>query len=551
MNDRITGHAPPRADRKSGSSFLDHLFAASPLRSRPFRLFYLGTVSSALAYQMQATMAAWLMATLTTSALLVALVQTASTAPSLIFGLVAGSLADIVDRRRVLLVTQALLLIATLVLAVATLTGFIGPWSLLALTFLVGVGFTCFMPAQQASVNDFVSRKDLPRAIALSSVAFNLARAIGPGLAGAIAAAVSTGSALLAGAIFFAPMIIAVLRWERPTPTLPGVPERLLAGVLSGLRYARHSSLMRALILRNFNFSICASALWALLPVIAREELGLGAGGFGLLSAAFGTGAVLIALAIPRQLHRISLNTIVTTGVLIWIVAMLLISWTSMTALALVGMFGCGAAWVGVFSSLGAGTQTAAPAWVRARAVAMNFVTTQANLALGSALWGLLALHAGVRIALAASAGVMLALLVLNRGVKVRLGEEADVTPSTHIPDMGLTKVPAPTDGPVLIQIEYRVPPESQEAFLRAIHLIEPTRRRNGASDWRVFRDLSDYNRFVERYIITSWAEYERLRSRMTMADRALLDDVQAFQQPDTPIHVSRLIGVDPNTPLH
>ena len=556
MNDRSAAHGPRGASRKPDepapprfrrtSSFLDHLFAGSPLRARVFRLFYVGTVSSALAYQMQVTMSAWLMTTLTSSALLVALVQSASTAPSLLFGLIAGSLADIMDRRRVLLATQAVLLIATLVLAVATLAGFIGPWSLLALTFLVGVGFTCFMPAQQASVNDLVGRKELPRAIALTSVAFNLARAIGPGLAGAIAAALTTGSALLAAAIFFLPMAIAVLRWERRTPTLPGVPERLLAGVHSGLRYARHSPLMRALILRNFNFSICASALWALLPVIAREELGLGAGGFGLLSAAFGTGAVLSALAIPRQLHRVALNTIVTTSVMVWVVAMLLIAWTSLTPVALLGMFGCGAAWVGVYSSLGAGTQTTAPAWVRARAVAMNFVTTQGNLALGSALWGWIALHAGVRIAVAASAGVMLALLLLNRGVKVRLGEEADVTPSTQVPDMGLTKVPAPTDGPVLIQIEYRVPPESQEPFLRAIHAIERTRRRNGASDWRVFRDLSDPNRFVERYIITSWAEYERLRSRMTMADRALLDEVQAFQQSDTPIRISRLIGVDP-----
>jgi len=351
---------------------------------------------------------------------------------------------------------------------------------------------------------------------------------------------------VLASAIFFVPMIIAVLLWKRDTPTLPGVPERLLAGVRSGVRYARHSPLMRALIVRNLSFSICASALWALLPVIAREELGLGAGGFGLLSAAFGTGAVIAALAIPRQLHSVALNTVVNIGVIIWIASMALIAWTSITAVALVGMFGCGAAWVGVFSSLGAGFQTTAPAWVRARAVAMNFVTTQANLAIGSALWGWLAVHAGVRIALAISAGLLLLLLLLNRRIKVRLGEEADVTPTTNIPDMGLTKLPAASDGPVLIQIEYRVPPESQQAFLRAIHATGSTRRRNGASDWRVFRDLSDPNRFVERYIITSWGEYERLRSRMTMADRTLLDKVLEFQEPGTPTRISRLIGVDP-----
>ncbi|HZQ61583.1 MAG TPA: MFS transporter [Casimicrobiaceae bacterium] len=530
------------------TSFLDHLFASSPLRHPFFRLFYVGTVAAALAYTMQATMAAWLMSTLTTSALMVALVQSASTAPSLLFGLIGGSLADIVDRRRVLLITQAVLLLSSLALAIATLTGFIGPLSLLALTFLVGAGFTFYMPAQQASVNDLVSRQDLSRAIALSSVAFNLARAIGPGLAGAIAAAVSTGTALLVGAAGFLPMMLTALRWKRAPSTLPGVPETLLSGVRSGLRYARHSPLMGALIVRNLSFSICASALWALLPVIARDQLGLDAGGFGLLSAGFGTGAVIGALTIPRHLHRFPLNTVVNAGTLLWVVAVSIVAISRITPVALVGMFGAGAAWVGVLASLSAGTQSAAPAWVRARAVAMNLVAVQASLAIGSALWGWIASVFGISISLAVSAATMLVLLGVNRRFHVRLGSEADVTSGSHLlPDLGLTELPSPTDGPVLIQVEYRVPPESQAGFLAAIDAIGPTRRRNGASDWRVFRDLTEHDRFVERYIIASWAEYERLRSRMTMADRTVQDRVQQFQEPGVAVRVSRLIGIDPH----
>jgi MFS family permease len=522
------------------------LFRASPLRHAPFRLFYVGSIAAALGYTMQATVAAWLMATLTPSALMVALVQTASTAPSLLFGLLAGALADIVDRRRVVLITQALLFGTTVSLGIATLIGWIGPLTLLALTFLIGAGFTFYLPAQQASVNDLVSRQDLPRAVALGAVAFNLARAVGPAMAGAIAAWMGTGSASIASACFFVVTLIAVRAWQKPAPALPGVPERLLAGVRSGLRYARHSPLMRALIVRNLSFSVCASALWALLPVIARDQLALDAGGFGLLSAGFGTGAVTGAMTIPRQIQRISLNTVVSSSILLWVAATVLIAYTATTAVALVGMFGAGAAWVGVLASLSAGTQSAAPAWVRARAVAMNLVAVQASLALGSALWGSVASLSSIRIALAASAGVMLLLLVLNHRVRVRLGNDADVTPGAQLPDLGLAVPPLPDDGPVLIQVEYRIAPENVAAFLRAIHAIERTRRRNGADDWRVFRDIAEQDCFVERYIISSWAEYVRQRSRMTVSDRQLQERVSKLQHAGVEIRVSRLIGIDP-----
>ena len=529
----------------SATSLIANLFRASPLRHARYRLFYMGSVGSALGYTMQATVAAWLMATLTPSALMVALVQTASTAPSLLFGLVAGALADIVDRRRVVLVTQVMLLLATVLLGIATLAGLIGPLSLLALTFLIGTGFTFYLPAQQASINDLVSREEIPRAVALGAVAFNLARAVGPALAGAIAAWIGTGSALLASALFFVVMFFAVSQWKSRTAAISGVPETILAGVRSGVRYARHSPLMRALIIRNLSFSICASALWALLPVIARDQLGLGAGGFGLLSAGFGSGAVAGALTIPRQLQRMSLNSVVNISALVWVASTVLIAFTNTTLVALVGMVGAGAAWVGVLASLSAGTQSAAPAWVRARAVAMNLVASQASLAVGSALWGSLASFASIRVALAVSAGAMTLLLVLNRRVRVRLGAEADVMPGVQLPDLGLTVLPSPGDGPVLIQIEYRIAPEHRDAFLRAIHAIEPTRRRNGAYDWRVFRDLSEDDCFVERYIIASWAEYVRLRSRMTIADRELQERVAELQQPEVPTRVSRLIGID------
>jgi MFS family permease len=527
------------------SAVVSRLFESSPLRKRAFRLFYFGSVGAALGYTMQATIAAWLMATLTPSEFMVALVQTASTAPTLLFGLFAGTLADIVDRRRLILVTQIGLLAATLLLGVAALAGVVGPGLLLLLTFVVGAGFTFYLPAQQASINELVPRAELPRAVALGAVAFNVARAIGPALAGAIAAWLGSGSALVASALFFVVMIVAMRKHKRRDIALPGVPERLLSGMMSGLRYARHSPAMRSFIVRNLTFAVCASALWALLPVIARDELGLGAGGYGLLSAAFGAGAVAGALWLPRHLQRRSLNSVTLSGVVLWTAALLLVAATRYTALALVGACGCGMAWVLVFASLSAGTQSTAPAWVRARAVSMNLVAVQASIAIGSALWGALASAAGVRISLAVSAGALVLLHVLNRRVVVAMGKEADVMPGAQLPELTISGEPLPDDGPVLIQIEYRIDASNRNAFLRAIRRVGPTRRRNGATSWRVYRDLGEEDRYVERYVIESWAEYVRLRSRMTMTDSRLQDQVAQLQRPGVPIRVSRLIGVD------
>ncbi|MCC7327219.1 MAG: MFS transporter [Burkholderiales bacterium] len=524
---------------------LSRSFETSPLRHARFRAFYFASIGVALGYTMQATMAAWLMATMTPSALMVALVQTASTGPAILFGLVAGALADIVQRRHVILATQVLLLIGAVVLGVATLAGLMAPWALLALTFVTGIGFTFYMPAQQASINELVERAEVSQAVALGAVAMNVARAVGPALAGAIAAWAGSGNAFLVSAVCFVGMIFVVRGWTPQQPALPGVPETLLSGVNSGLRYVRHSAPMRAIITRTLTFSICASALWALLPVIARDQLGLGAGGFGALFGSFGAGAVVGAMNIPGQLKRHSLNKVVVVASLLWVISTTLVAATTITAVAVVGAFGAGASWVGVLASLGAGTQSAAPAWVRARAVAMNLLTVQASLALGAVVWGTLASWAGTRVALLVSAGALLLLLGVNRRVRVRLGGDKDTLPGTQSPDMGIADLPQPDDGPVLIQIEYRIDADKQDAFLRAIRAIGPARRRNGASSWRVFRDLGEEGLFVERYIITSWAEYVRLRSRMTIADRQLQQEVSSYQRAGTLIRVSRLLGVD------
>jgi hypothetical protein len=359
-----------------------------------------------------------------------------------------------------------------------------------------------------------------------------------------MAALIGSGYALLASALLFAGMIAAVRGMRSAAPPSLGIPETVVSGVASGLRYARHSPPLRALLLRVVSFSVCASALFALLPVVARDQFGMGAGGFGVLFACFGVGAVAAAFSVPRRLQRMSLNAVVNGGFLLWAAATVAVAATSIVAIAMIGAVGAGAAWVSALASLSAGTQSSAPAWVRARALAMNLVAFQASMALGSAIWGWLASLAGLRITLAASAAAMLLLLALNQRARVALGHESALKTGVQLPELTLAGEPDPDDGPVLIQMEYRVDPENRAAFLRAIHDAEPARRRNGASAWRVFRDLEDDSRFVERFVIASWAEYVRLRARLTYADQELQERVMRLQRPGVPLRVSRLIGV-------
>lgn len=521
--------------------------SSSPLRHRIFRLFYFGSIGSALGYTMQVTVAAWLMATLTPSPLMVALVQTATTLPTLLFGLVSGTLADIVERRKILLVTQGLLIAGTIMLGLFELADWVNPVMLLMLTFLVGIGFTFYLPAQQASINDLVPPAELHGAVALGAVAFNVARAVGPALAGALAGWLGSGSALIASAFCFIAMLLAAKTFKAAHVPLPGVPERLVSGVVSGMRFVRHTPGMRAIVFRNFGFAVCASAFWALLPVIARDQLKLGAGGFGLLSAGFGIGAVVGAFSVPTQLKTKSLHRIVVHGSVLWALAVVLLAVSGWIAFAVMATFTAGVAWVSVFASLSAGTQTTAPAWVRARAVATSIVSVQASLGVGSILWGALATSIGLPMTMAMSAAAMLLLLALSYRVRVSLGSEADVQPGFQLPELSIAVQPMADDGPILIQVQYQVAPENREAFLKAMRSVEPTRRRNGALSWRVFADLEKEGRFVERYIVASWAEYIRLRSRATVGDRLPHAALEQYQEPGVEIRVSRLVGVDLN----
>jgi MFS family permease len=313
--------------------------------------------------------------------------------------------------------------------------------------------------------------------------------------------------------------------------------------MVSGLRFAWHSELILAQLVRTVAYSGAGSALWALLPVIGQQQLGLGAAGFGLLMACLGGGAVATGLVIDRLRQRFGIEALVAAGGVVYALVMLvaaLVHWPAAVYAALV--FG-GASWMAVMSTFNTATQTSAPPWVRARAVSMHMVSALGSFALGSALWGALSDLLGLAPALCLAAAAMAAGLLLARRFPLRMGETLEVTPATPFEDLSVVWVPAPGAGPVAVEIGYRIRAEDTEAFLDALTQLRGPRRRDGARVWRVYRDLSDPTRFVERFIVDSWADYLHQRARATQADQALEAQVRAFLLPGETVTTAHYIA--------
>lgn len=503
----------------------------SPLGVPAFRTLYAGAVTTSLGYTMQSAMAGWLMASLSGSALMVGLVQAASTIPFLLFGLLSGSVADLVDRRHILIVTHLMMAIAAAGVGLLSQTGALQPWSLVCLTLLCGLGYTFYQPAQQASINSLVPRPLLPRAVALGSVAFNAARSVGPALAGLIAATLGDGLAVLVAAIFFLPMLPAcwsVLPPRAPAP--PGGTETLWSGIVAGMRFARHCTLLRVAVTVNFCFCFSAAALWAMFPLVARQRLGLAADGYGVLYSTFGIGAVVSALYLPRVLARWSVGWTIRAALLLWSLACLGIGCSRWLPLVMGCTFLAGIAWVGVLAGLSTIAQSVAPAWVRARAVANNQIALQAGLALGSLFWGAMVNLSSLQWVLLASALLLGAFGFFSRRMPLSLGGEAEITPAPFMPAVQRPEDCEPAgrpddERPLQVEFVYRPAPERMPALRDALLALRESRLRNGAMQWQL---LQQDAQLVERFRMSSWAEWQRFPGRMMQADRQLFEAVMA-----------------------
>jgi MFS family permease len=471
---------------------------------------------------MQNVGASWLMTTLAPTALQVALVQTATNLPVFLLGVPAGAVADLFDRRKLLLVTQTWMLLAAAVLGFITLAHATSPWMLLMLTFALGLGATMNAPAWQAIMPELVPRADLPAAIALNSVGFNLARAAGPALGGIAVSMLGPAWAFLLNAVSFLAVLAVLYHWKRQPERQPSNPESVGSAIIAGFRYVRFAPEMHAVLIRSGAFILSASALWSILPLVAKVELHRESSGYGVLLGCLGVGSICGALVLTRVRHLVSTENLVTFAMALFGVVNIALAYLENVALVALALLFAGMAWMAVNSTLNTVAQTSLPAWVRARALGVYLLVFQGMMALGSVIWGEIAERAGLRVALL-SAGVVLSLsAMLTSRLRFKGAEELDTTPSMHWPEPEFQVAPKPEQGPVLVTVEYLVYPEDVAAFAQAMKAVERTRRRDGAIQWGLFRDAAAPGRFLESFMVESWAEHLRQHERSTVMDKEL-----------------------------
>ena len=508
--------------------------AWAPLGHPLFRRLWAAQLASNVGSWMQNVGAVWLMGSLSGSPALIALVQTATSLPVFLLGLPAGALADILDRRRLLLVTQAWMLVCATALTVLAVLDLVTPAVLLGLTFALGAGVALNQPAWQAVQPEIVPREDFAQAVTLGGVSINLGRAAGPALGGAVVAAAGPEYVFLANAVSFLGVLAVLVLWRRAPRSTPLPAERVFGAVRAGLRYARHAPALEAVLVRTVLFVLPASSILALLPVVARQELGLGAQGFGLLLTAFGGGAVLAASLLPRLRRRAPLDMIVAAASLALAVVVLCLALSSLAALVAAALVAGGLAWLLAISSLNVAAQFSLPGWVRARGLSVYLLLFGGGMAAGSAVWGLVAETAGTSVALGAAAA---ALAVGAAGAfRYRLGisERLDLRPSLHWAEPAVVADPRPGQGPVLVTLEYAVPLEAAGEFAAVMHRVERMRRRTGARAWGLYQDSTDPGRFVETFVVESWEEHLRQHGRVTHSDRKLEERRDVFLSPGT-----------------
>jgi MFS family permease len=495
-----------------------------PLRNQTFRDLLASSLISDIGAFMQSVGAAWMMISLTNSPLYIALIQTASALPFFLLALPAGSIADIFDRRKLLLGAEIWMLGMATALTVATIAGLMTPWLLLLLTLGLSMGDAVESPAWRAIFPDLVSKDDLPAALALNGIEFNLARAVGPGLGGFIIAAVGVAAAFAFNAFAFLGVIFVLAKW-RPPVRESKLPLETFRGAMSAaVRYVRYSPGIRTLLLRSAFLIFFTSSFWALLPTAARA-ISKSPIAYGFLLGFFGAGAVLGALVLQRTRTKFSTETLLSLSTATFALVILSLALLRTPVVLCVLMLFGGVSWTAVMSLFNIMIQELAPDWVRARVLAVYLFVFQGSVAIGSTLWGFVALHTNVRLTLTLASigtGACLSLRPL-----LRLPDTAlDLSAWNHWVKPTMLEEPEPDQGPVLVTVKYVIDPSNAPEFLHQMYKYQRVRRRDGATSWGVFFDTEAPDVYLECFKVDSWAEHERQHDRFTIADRELEDRV-------------------------
>jgi MFS family permease len=514
-----------------------------PLRVTVFRNLLIADVISDAGAFMQNVGAAWLMVSLGAGPIYVALTQTAASLPYFLLALPAGSAGDIVDRRKLILFTESWMMGVALILAILTIAGVMSPWILLVLTFALSAGDAFETPAWRAILPELVPKEDLAAASALNGIEFNLARAVGPALAGTIISVAGVATAFVANFLSFFGVILVVARWKRPVRSgkRNAPPESFSGATVAVIRYVGHSPAILTVLLRTGVVMFFSSALFALLPTVSRS-VNQNATGYGLLLGCFGGGAIIGALIMQSARNRWATESIVSTGVVsLGLVILAMSGLHKLSTLAAVMLVG-GAAWVIFISLINALVQNLAPDWVRARVLAIFILVYQGSYALGTAAWGAVAQRSGLATALVCAGVGTLASAALALVAQLP-DSTADLSPWNHwrMPVV-IAEVGADVEkAPVMVTVEYPVLPKRTAEFVDAMHEYGRTRRRDGAYRWAIFRDTELKDRYLEIFFVNSWAEHLRQHERQTQADRELEGRINSCLSGD-PV-VRHLIG--------
>lgn len=491
-----------------------------PFEHRVFALFWWASLASSFGSMIQTVGASWLMATIAPAANQVALVQTANTLPYFFLSLVAGALADTRDRRVIMLVSQVLALLASAALALVALAGAITPSLLLGLTFLIGCGAATFAPAWQASIGDQVPRSQIAPAVMANAVGFNMARSLGPAIGGVIVAGVGAAAAFIVNAVSYLG-ILATLAWWRPKRARSELPpEPLGTAIAAGLRYVSLSPHLVAILLRCFLHAVPIVAVPALMPIVARDLLGGGATTFGMLLGGFGVGAMLGALSSATLRQRFTSDTLLQLLSALACVAMLGIGQSRWAAVTFLAHVLAGSVWTLAFANFNIAVQLSSPRWVTGRMLATYQTVAFASMALGSWWWGEFASAAGLREALSVAGVTALLSLVAARWLPIAVERVGSLDPRARIELNPPSVEIHSTSGPIVVVIEYRVPPGNAVEFAAVINEVGRIRRRDGARAWSICQDIDTVDLWVERFECPTWLDYLRWRTRPTQSDQ-------------------------------
>jgi MFS family permease len=523
--------APPAEQPDSLSPFL-------PLQRPVFRMLWSVWMAANICMWMNDVASAWMMTSLTTAPIWVALVQSASTLPVFLLGLPSGALADILDRRRYFMLTQFWIAAVAILLAVTVYMGAMTPPLLLALTFANGIGLAMRWPVFSAIVPDLVPRSELPAALALNGIAMNASRIVGPLVAGAVIAAAGSVYVFLLNAIVSIACGFVIMRWRHERVVSPLGREKLISAMRVGIQFVRQSAPLKAVLLRIALFFFHSTALLALLPLVARGLQGGDAGTFTVLLASMGTGAIIAALFLPRLRKLLSRDQLVLSGATLQAAATAVVAFAPNVYVAATAMLFGGAAWISTANSLSVSAQLALPNWVRARGMSIYQMAIMGASASGAALWGQVATLQTVQISLAIAAATGVLTMMAAHYLVKDLSLEEDLTPSRafKVPTLD----PAPENSNVLVTIEYRIDPEQAAEFRVLMDSSRRSRLRQGALKWSLLRDIADPGRYVEQIVDESWTEHLRRFDRVTASDVALRDRKLAFHVLDEPPIVTR-----------